>query len=146
MRTTLDPARVDDRPGAASCVDGPAREARRGRADRAGSTDHALNTRAGQNLMSGYAFAPPSRRGGSAVALFALGAALFFVLVTANSAGYRYGVSDQAFYIPAIQADAQPGLFPRDSAVFGPQAALTISDELLAWVSGTTGQPLPLIF
>jgi hypothetical protein len=28
------------------------------------------------------------------------GGFLFLVLATANGAGYRYGVSDQAFYIP----------------------------------------------
>jgi len=30
------------------------------------------------------------------------GAVLFCVLATINSGGYRYGASDQAFYIPAI--------------------------------------------
>jgi hypothetical protein len=88
--------------------------------------------------------APRSRA--QAWLLAALAGLLFFGLVTANSAGYRYGISDQAFYIPAIEADAKPGLFPRDSAVFGPQSTLTVSDELAATVARLTGQPLPRLF
>ena len=30
----------------------------------------------------------------------ALGAAAFALLATLNTAGYRYGVGDQAFYVP----------------------------------------------
>ena len=40
---------------------------------------------------------------------------LFAVVATANSGGYRYGVSDQAFYVPAIAKGVDPSLFPRDS-------------------------------
>jgi len=32
-----------------------------------------------------------------------------------NSAGYRYGASDQAFYIPAIVRHLEPADFPRDA-------------------------------
>ena len=32
----------------------------------------------------------------------AAGTLLFAVLATANSGGYRYGISDQAFYVPAV--------------------------------------------
>ena len=34
---------------------------------------------------------------------------------TINSAGYRYGASDQAFYAPAILKRIDPSLYPRDS-------------------------------
>ena len=32
----------------------------------------------------------------------------FVVLATFNSAGYRYGASDQAFYVPAILEQLNP--------------------------------------
>lgn len=57
---------------------------------------------------------------------------LLVVLATANAAGYRYGVSDQAFYIPSILDDVQPQLFPRDTALLRAQDTLMVSDELLA--------------
>jgi hypothetical protein len=74
--------------------------------------------------------------------------ALLFVLIvgTANSAGYRFGVSDQAFYIPAISLRADPALFPRDRAVFEPQMRLWLGDELLGAVVRTTGVELPTLF
>lgn len=70
----------------------------------------------------------------------------FFVLATANSGGYRYGVSDQAFYIPAISLRADPTLFPRDRAVFEPQMRLWVGDELLGGLVRRTGLSLPLLF
>ena len=39
----------------------------------------------------------------------------FIVLCTMNAAGYRYGASDQAFYIPAVLRHVNPALFPRDA-------------------------------
>ena len=73
-------------------------------------------------------------------------AALFVVLATANAAGYRYGVSDQAFYIPAILDDIRPALFPGDSALIESQARLMVLDEVLAAVVRTTGVSLPVLF
>ena len=49
---------------------------------------------------------------------------LFVVLATLNSAGYRYGASDQAFYIPAVTRQLDPALFPRDRALIDAQARL----------------------
>ena len=43
----------------------------------------------------------------------------FLVLATLNSAGYRYGASDQAFYLPAMLERLDPALFPRDSDLIG---------------------------
>ena len=48
------------------------------------------------------------------------------VLAVFNSGGYRYGASDQAFYVPAIMRHVDPALFPRDRvliAVAGRPAA-----------------------
>jgi hypothetical protein len=70
----------------------------------------------------------------------------FVVLATANGAGYRYGVSDQAFYIPAVTHAAAPGAFPRDAALIDSQARLMILDELLASLMRTTGLSLDMLF
>lgn len=67
---------------------------------------------------------------------------LLVVLATANAAGYRYGVSDQAFYIPSILDDVQPQLFPRDAVLLRAQDRLMVSDELLAGAV-RLGVPLP---
>jgi hypothetical protein len=74
-------------------------------------------------------------------------ALLAFVLVaTANSGGYRYGVSDQAFYAPAVAWRADPSLFARDRAVLEPQMRLWLGDEWLGWVAAATGHDLPSLF
>ena len=57
---------------------------------------------------------------------------VFALLATANSGGYRYGVGDQAFYIPATELRLTPDAFPRDRALIASQARLTIVDEALA--------------
>jgi len=72
--------------------------------------------------------------------------ALFGVLVTANGAGYRYGVSDQAFYIPAIALAQDPSLFPRDRVLLTPQARLTVLDEALAWIGTASGLSIEWLF
>ena len=56
------------------------------------------------------------------------------VVATANGAGYRYGVSDQAFYIPVVVRALDPGAFPRDAALIDAQGQLMLSDEALAGV------------
>jgi hypothetical protein len=79
--------------------------------------------------------------------LFLAGASLVFgVLVTANSAGYRYGISDQSFYIPAFEHRIDPALFPRDGAIIDAQSKLTVADEIVGGLSGATGLPLPALF
>jgi hypothetical protein len=75
----------------------------------------------------------------------ALGA-LFVIAATANGAGYRYGVSDQAFYIPVIVRALDPGLFPRDAALIDAQGQLMVLDELVAWFANYTGWPLDGLF
>jgi hypothetical protein len=77
---------------------------------------------------------------------FILGAALFCVLATQNSAGYRYGVQDQSFYIPAIQRHLDPTLYPHDSEVLDAQDQLLAFDNATARLMQATGWSLPTIF
>jgi hypothetical protein len=70
----------------------------------------------------------------------------FILLATLNSAGYRYGASDQAFYAPAILERIDPSLFPRDSDLIRSQARLTLVDDVLGPLARATGVPLPAAF
>jgi hypothetical protein len=70
----------------------------------------------------------------------------FVLAATANGAGYRYGVSDQAFYIPVVVRALDPAAFPRDSSLIDAQGRLMLSDEVLATVVRTTGWPLDAVF
>ena len=85
----------------------------------------------------------PSIGGGLA---FAACLPLFVVLCTLNSAGYRYGASDQAFYVPAVLERLDPSLYPRDGALIASQARLTRIDESIAAVARLTISDLPLLF
>ena len=76
-------------------------------------------------------------------AVFALA---FVLLATANSAGYRYAASDQAFYIPAVLRHLDPALFPADAPLIDSQARLTVVDEAIAGVVRVTGLSLPYLF
>ena len=78
--------------------------------------------------------------------LLASGAAAFVLLVLLNVGGYRYGVSDQAFYIPIVQQDIEPGLFPHDAALLSAQDKLLAFDDGLAPIVRLTGVPLPVAF
>jgi len=73
-------------------------------------------------------------------------AGLFVVLATLNSSGYRYGASDQAFYIPAILKQLDPALFPRDTALVGPQARYFFVDEIVGSAIRATGWPIETWF
>ena len=68
------------------------------------------------------------------------------MLCTLNSAGYRYGASDLAFYIPAALERIDPSLFPRDTPLIASQAKLTMIDETIAGLSRVTGLGLPPLF
>jgi hypothetical protein len=70
----------------------------------------------------------------------------FIILCTANSAGYRYGAADQAFYVPAALERIDPTLFPRDAVLIASQAQLTLFDEVIAVLSRITALPLPALF
>jgi len=68
------------------------------------------------------------------------------VLATANAAGYRYGTSDQAFYIPVVVRALEPAAFPRDAALIDAQGRLMLGDEVLAAAARITGAPLHVLF
>ena len=74
-------------------------------------------------------------------------AAIAFGLVaTANSGGYRFGVSDQAYYEPAIAKLVDPALFPRDSALLDVQSRFLGSVHLIAAIARLTDISLPALF
>jgi hypothetical protein len=79
-------------------------------------------------------------------AAWAAGGIVFLLLATANGAGYRYGVSDQAFYIPVVAHAIDPGTFPRDASLIDAQGRLMIADEIIASVARLTAIPLDTIF
>jgi hypothetical protein len=79
-------------------------------------------------------------------AAWAAGGILFLLLATANGAGYRYGVSDQAFYIPVVDHAVNPELFPRDGTLIDAQGRLMISDEIIAGLTRATSIPLDTLF
>ena len=85
-------------------------------------------------------------RGASRLAARAAWLVLFGVLATANSAGYRYGASDLAFYAPAIMRQLDPALFPRDAPLLNVQADLTLADETVAASARLTRLDLPGLF
>ena len=74
------------------------------------------------------------------------GFALFVLLGTLNSAGYRYGASDQAYYGPAVIARLHPDYYPRDRALLDSQSRLTLADESVAALARATGAPLTVLF
>ncbi len=82
----------------------------------------------------------------SSRAALLLALAGFITLATLNAGGYRYGASDQAFYVPAVLLQLDPELFPRDHAVLAAQTHLTVVDELIAGTVRITGASLPAIF
>ena len=71
--------------------------------------------------------------------------AVFLVLAAANSGGYRYGVSDQAFYIPAIESAIDPSLFPRDHALLDAQAKPWLLDDVIGAVWGGRPVNMPVL-
>ena len=70
----------------------------------------------------------------------AAGAALFVVLATANAGGYRYGVSDQAFHVPAMARHVDHTLFPRDADLLAAQSSRTPAYYLLGVFARTPDQ------
>jgi hypothetical protein len=74
------------------------------------------------------------------------GGLLFLVLATANAGGYRYGTSDQAFYIPAIVRALNPAAFPRDRSLIDAEGRLMVFDDIMAGIVRATGLPLEGVF
>jgi hypothetical protein len=77
---------------------------------------------------------------------FYAGFFLFVLAATANGGGYRYGVSDQAFYIPVVVRALQPAAFPRDASLIDSQGRLMLSDQIIAGIVRVTGVPLEYLF
>src|SRR3954463_9853123 len=71
---------------------------------------------------------------------------VFIVLCTMNSAGYRFGASDQAFYLPVVMRHLDPSLFPRDQAVLDAQGRLTLYDDVVAGLARVTPLSIPHLF
>ncbi len=74
------------------------------------------------------------------------GAIGFCVLLTLNSGGYHYGVSDQAFYIPVVLHEIDPRLFPHDGALIAAQDRLLFFDDWFAPLVSALGVSLPVAF
>jgi hypothetical protein len=70
----------------------------------------------------------------------------FIGLATANSGGYRYGISDLAFYMPAVVLAMDPGAYPRDAQLIAAQGHLLLADDLAGSIARATGASLPAIF
>jgi hypothetical protein len=77
---------------------------------------------------------------------WALGAAAFLLLATANSGGYRYGVSDQAFYATAVVKNLRPASFPRDSRLLDVESGLMLADEIVGTVVRAAGGDQPPVY
>jgi hypothetical protein len=60
-----------------------------------------------------------------------LAAVAFILAATANSGGYRYGVSDQAFYATAVVKELHPNLYPRDTPLLEVESNLMWADEIV---------------
>jgi hypothetical protein len=75
----------------------------------------------------------------------AAGAVFFAILATANSGGYRYAVSDQAFHVPATAHQLDATLFPRDLVLLRAQTSKTLGYYLFAAFARTPAD-LPAVF
>jgi Ca2+/Na+ antiporter len=78
--------------------------------------------------------------------LLAAGALGFCALLTLNSGGYHYGVSDQAFYIPVVLDQMDPALFPHDDELIAAQDRFLFFDDWFAPLVRLTGLSLPVAF
>jgi hypothetical protein len=74
------------------------------------------------------------------------GACAFGLVAILNCGGYRYGIGDQAFYIPAVTQHINPDLFPRDRAILHAQDRFMLYDDAIAALARATGVSVPAIF
>ena len=75
-----------------------------------------------------------------------IGAVGFGFLVLLNVGGYRYGVSDQAFYIPVVLQHLAPDLYPYDASLIAAQDRFFLFDDWFAPIIRTTGISMPVGF
>lgn len=78
--------------------------------------------------------------------MYVAGGAVFVLLATANGGGYRFGTSDQAFYIPVVLRALDASAFPRDASLIDAQGHLMLTDEILAGIIRTTGVSMEILF
>jgi hypothetical protein len=76
----------------------------------------------------------------------AAGAVAFCLIAILNCGGYRYGVGDQAFYIPAVTQHLNPDLFPRDRAILHAQDRFMLYDDAIAAFVRATGASVQGVF
>ena len=76
----------------------------------------------------------------------AAGAFAFCLVAILNCGGYRYGVGDQAFYIPAVTQYLNPELFPRDRAILHAQDRFMLYDDAIAAFVRASGVPVRAVF
>ena len=74
------------------------------------------------------------------------GAVVFGLLALLNVGGYRYGVSDQAFYVPVVLQQIDPSLFPHDAELLGAQNRFLAFDDWFAALVVLTGASVPAAF
>lgn len=77
-----------------------------------------------------------------APAWWVVAALAFCVVATLNAGGYRFGVADQAFYLPAIQRHLDPDSFPRDRIIIDDQDRLNVFTAVVAAGVGYTSIPV----
>ena len=77
---------------------------------------------------------------------FLLAAGGFCLLAIFNCGGYRYGVGDQAFHIPAVLQHLDPALFPRDRLLLHAQDRFMLFDDGMAAIAKISGLSLPTLF
>ncbi len=82
----------------------------------------------------------------AALGATAAGGLLLIALAVANAAGYRFGVADQAFYLPSILEAADPALYPRDDQLIDAQGRLMVNDEIAAWLVTHSGIEIETLF
>ena len=70
----------------------------------------------------------------------------FGLLLVLNVGGYRYGISDQAFYIPVVLQHMTPDLYPHDASLIGAQDRFFLFDDWLAQLIRATGISVPVAF
>src|SRR5687767_1481706 len=76
----------------------------------------------------------------------AAGACGFCVVAILNCGGYRYGIGDQAFYIPAVTQHLNPDLFPRDRTILHAQDRFMLYDDAIAAFVRVTRVAVPAVF
>ena len=79
-------------------------------------------------------------------AALAVCACAFCLVAVLNCGGYRYGVGDHAFYIPAVTQHLNPDLFPRDRAILHAQDRFMLYDDAIAAFVRATGVSIETVF